>query len=269
MPNNLDPIIQFSHANGFPAQTYEQLFAELRSSCELRYIPQLAHTAEYPVTDNWPHLVDELIADLRKASRPVIGVGHSLGGVITLRAALREPALFSGVILLDPPLLNPLRAAFFYILKCLGLHSYVTFESQARRRRAHWPDAESLRSYLESKPLFRRFQPQALQDYIRYGTVSDDQGLQLAFDPAIEARIYATLPHTFWHFQQPLQVPGVLLYARDSNVVNWFDRWVLKGTTGLEVQCVPGTHLFPFEYPQETALTIKHIIRKIYRGYKG
>ena len=38
---------------------------------------------------------------------PVIGVGHSIGAIVTLRAALRDPGKFRALVLIDPVLFVP------------------------------------------------------------------------------------------------------------------------------------------------------------------
>ena len=43
----------------------------------------------------------------------IIGIGHSLGGILTFLAAYRRPELFKGIIMLDPPqLMGPLLFSF-------------------------------------------------------------------------------------------------------------------------------------------------------------
>ena len=58
-------------------------------------IEKFGHDPKYPVTDNWPHLVEQL-ADfarerVKRAGGPVFLVGHSLGGVVAIRAAVQRP----------------------------------------------------------------------------------------------------------------------------------------------------------------------------------
>ena len=77
----------FAHANGFPSATYGKLFAALGADFQVTHLEQHAHDPRFPVTDNWPNLVDELIHHLREQPEPVWGVGHSLGGVLHYHAA--------------------------------------------------------------------------------------------------------------------------------------------------------------------------------------
>ena len=62
-------IIHFSHANGFPASTYRTIFAELADDYEIRSVERFGHDPRYPVTRDWPHLVDQLLDDI--AQRPL------------------------------------------------------------------------------------------------------------------------------------------------------------------------------------------------------
>ncbi len=57
-------IIHFSHANGFPASTYRTIFAELADDYEIRSVERFGHDPRYPVTRDWPHLVDQLLDDI-------------------------------------------------------------------------------------------------------------------------------------------------------------------------------------------------------------
>jgi pimeloyl-ACP methyl ester carboxylesterase len=68
------------------------------------YLDRVGHSNEFPVTENWHYLVEEVIASVQaNASTPVIALGHSLGGVLSLLAAIEKPALFKAVIMLDSP----------------------------------------------------------------------------------------------------------------------------------------------------------------------
>ena len=50
------------------------------------------HNPAYPVTANWPHLVQN-DRHFGLHSEPVILLGHSLGGILSLMAASRRPDL--------------------------------------------------------------------------------------------------------------------------------------------------------------------------------
>ncbi len=101
-------LIIFSHANSFPAGTYGVLFKSLRSrGFGVKAVDKFGHDPAYPVSNNWPHLVQQLADFARhevdKAGEPAFLVGHSLGGFLSLMAAARHPELARGVLLIDSP----------------------------------------------------------------------------------------------------------------------------------------------------------------------
>jgi alpha-beta hydrolase superfamily lysophospholipase len=89
--------IVFSHANGFGASTYRVLFdAWRKAGWQVHALDKFGHDPKYPVTSNWPHLRDQLTDFVRReVGGPVVFVGHSLGGYLSLlvpRAGARRRA---------------------------------------------------------------------------------------------------------------------------------------------------------------------------------
>ena len=102
----LRPTLVFSHGNGFPAGTYSALFKVWREAgWQVQALERFGHDPKFPVTSNWPHLRDELIAFIEglPSASPVWLVGHSLGGLLSLMVACWKPRLVQGIVLLDSP----------------------------------------------------------------------------------------------------------------------------------------------------------------------
>ena len=130
-------ILHFSHANGFPAGTYRVLFEALSAHYDVRSIDRIGHNPDYPVTDNWRHLEAELIHYFEHHYRqPVIAVGHSLGGLLSLMVAVKRPDLVKALIMLDSPALSPLEANGLRLVKRLGLVDKVTPAGRTEGRRS-------------------------------------------------------------------------------------------------------------------------------------
>jgi surfactin synthase thioesterase subunit len=84
-------MIFFAHANGFPAKTYTKLFSLLEDEFEIGFIEKIGHNPKFPVTDNWDCLKNELREEIEKRySQPIIGIGHSLGGILQSRSFTNE-----------------------------------------------------------------------------------------------------------------------------------------------------------------------------------
>lgn len=215
------------------------------------YIDRIGHCEQFPVTENWYDLVHEVIHSVEnQADKPVIGLGHSLGGVLSLLAAVERPDLFKMVIMLDSPLLGPVKSSVIRLAKSMGFIDRITPAYQTKGRRNHWRNEDQLRHYLQDRPLFKGFHPDCLQDYIDYGLEKNQQGYQLRFDRHIEYLIYRTLPHSLSQYQGRLQIPSAVIYGQQSNVVDKMDLAYMKKKFGIRAFEITGTHMFPFENPQ-------------------
>lgn len=256
-------IIQFSHANGFPGSTYRTLYSLLEDEFEIHYIDILGHNPKFPVSDNWTTLAHELIAELesQKLKNPVIGVGHSLGGAITLFAAILRPDLFKMIVLLDTPVLAYPRALLVQLFKNLGQTQWITPGGRVKRRKTTWQSIDEVITFFKTRPLFKHFNEQCLRDYAVYGTVESKEGLKLKFDPSVESTIYLTLPHNYAKYKHKLKVPGVALIGEESKLISNLDIRSMRKNFHLHCELVPGGHLFPFEYPVETAEAIKAAVK--------
>ena len=250
-------MIHFAHGNGFPALCYSQLLKALQRRYECTYVDMIGHTSKYPVTENWDYLVDELIHNiqrenaLKKNNSPIIAVGHSLGGVLTLLAAHQKPELFHRVVMIDAPVLNQIKSKIVRLAKSLGVIDNLTPARAARRRRQYWKNQDELYQYLKEKPLFNTFTEACLQDFMRFGVEKKENGYQLRFDPQTEYLIYRTIPHHLPSYLKKLSVPVILIYGDQSTVVSRFDVLYMKGS-----------HMLPMESPELLAEIIFKAVDK-------
>ncbi len=260
------PVLHFAHGNGFPSPCYRQMLKPLEAFFDCCYIDKIGHADAFPVEDNWTALVDELCASVRAQSKvPVFAVGHSLGGVLSVLAALKAPELFHAVVLLDAPLLSQTRSRALKWFKATGLIDKITPAGRTRARRSHWEDKEEMRRYFRRRELFKRFDAACLEDYIEYGMKHDETGYCLRFNPAIEYQIYRTIPHELQQTPKTLTVPTTLIYGDQSDVVHMLDRRYMSKKYGIQMLKTKGTHMFPFEYPMVTANTILAVLQKTHR----
>lgn len=254
------PTIVFSHANGFPSGTYRVLFEQWRAAgFEVHAIEKFGHDPRFPVTNNWPHLRDQLVEFIRhEAGGPVFLVGHSLGGYLSLMAASRRPDLALGLVLLDSPLISGWKARALQVVKVAGLGDRVTPAKVSVRRREHWLSSAEAFEHFAAKPAFARWAPGVLADYIKSGTEPQGKGRGLAFDRAIETAIYTSLPHHLARVLRthPLQCPLAFVRGTESDEVKRVGMAATKRLAHGRVSSIPGGHLFPLEHPQETAAEV-------------
>ncbi|MGI9283184.1 MAG: alpha/beta fold hydrolase [Endozoicomonas sp.] len=255
--------IHFCHANGFPAPVYRQFLTPLENQFQIQYLECHGHNPDYPVSDHWEHLVDELIDQLeRRYDQPVIGLGHSFGGTLTWFASRRRPDLYKAVVLLDAPLMTPLDSGYIRMAKKLGIIGRITPSRRASERKAQWDDRQEALDYFRTKSLFAQFDERCLEDYVDYGLNCHSDGFSLKFDPAIEAAIFANLPDRFPSAEKP-GVPSSMIYGEGSDLLSRRRVWVHRYLTGLEMQSTPGGHLFPLEYPEASVKSVQRMIERL------
>lgn len=256
----------FSHGNSFPASTYRVMLDSLRArGFVVHAIEKYGHDPDYPVTDNWPHLVRQLADFVRQRSAEQPGqkpwlVGHSLGGLLSLMCAARHPELARGVVMLDSPVLGGWRASALRVVKRTPLIDRISPSGVARRRRNEWDDRQAVFEHFRAKPLFARWHEQVLHDYVNHGTIDDEGCWRLAFDPVIESRIYATVPHNLDRLlrKHPLQCPVAFVGGLES--VEMRQAGSLDATAeiaGGRVTMIEGSHLIPMEHPRAVAAAIE------------
>jgi pimeloyl-ACP methyl ester carboxylesterase len=257
-------ILHFSHANGFPSQSYKVMLNVLSEHYDVRWVDKMAHHPDYPVTDNWPHLMDELIHYFESNyDRPVIAVGHSLGGVLSFMVAKARPDLVKQVILLDAPVLDRLGSVVVRLAKTLGFVDYITPAGRTEGRQDRWDNTEQALEYFKGKSLFKKVDDRCLKDYIRYGTEPYDNGIRLTFCAHTEVKIYRTLPHNLHKKSKELKIPSAMIYGTDSNVVMPMQLTYMKNKVGMYIDKLTGSHLYPLECPEKSAEKIHQVIEHL------
>lgn len=278
-------LIIFSHANSFPASTYGVLFKSLRArGFSVRAPEMFGHDPRYPVTSNWPHLVQQLAdfaaPEIERHGQGAWLVGHSLGGFLSLMCAARHPQLggqrVQGVLLIDSPVLGGWRARALELAKRTQLVGSISPGKISRKRRNAWPDAQAAWDHFAHKRAFMRWDPQVLRDYIDCGThdESTPQGMRrvLAFDRDVETAIYNTLPHNLDRLlrRHPLACPVAFIGGSASLEMKQVGMAMTRKLVGPDhperLRMIEGSHLFPMERPQETAAAIETALKAMRSG---
>lgn len=261
-------LIIFSHGNSFPAATYNVLFKNLRSrGFVVKALDKFGHHPDYPVTNNWPHLVAQLAEfaqrEVDKAGEAAFLVGHSLGGFLSLMCAARNPQLTRGVLLLDAPLLGGWKATALNAMKLTPLVGSLSPGAVSRRRRNTWPTREAVLEHLRHKKAFAKWDPQVLADYVTHCTHDVDGQRVLSFDRDIETSIYNTLPDNLDRLlkRHPLKCPVGFIGGRQSLEMKQVGMAMTIQVTKGRTMMLDGSHLFPMERPVATAAAIEAALR--------
>jgi pimeloyl-ACP methyl ester carboxylesterase len=263
------PILHFAHANSYPAGTYRLFFESLREHYDVRALPMHAHNPSYPVDDGWKSLARELSDTLAEEYKePVILVGHSLGGILSLRAAQNRPDLARCVVLLDSPIVGGWRAAALRIMKVFNIEHKKAPSRYSVKRRNLWPDRASSYQHFSSKRVFAAWPPEVLKDYVEHGLIEnqekEENGVSLRFSRETETAIYRTIPHDLGHLtQQNFPVKVGFVGGIDSVECRLAGLEATKRLVGNNFIQILGGHLFPMSTPKAAAEATHKMIEKI------
>ncbi|SFU62608.1 alpha/beta fold hydrolase [Pseudoduganella namucuonensis] len=259
------PKLHFSHANSYPAGTYRRLFELLGEHYDIQALDMHAHNPQYPVQTGWPHQVKELVDELTaRYTEPVILVGHSLGGMLSLMVAATRPDLVRCVLMLDSPVVAGWRAMLLRVMRRLPIADRLSPARFSARRRNVWPDAQAAYEHFASKDIFQAWAPGVLQDYIDAGLKPHPEGVQLRYSRENETEVYRALPHHIGALvKRGLRVPAGFIGGTESVENRQAGLEATRRLVRRNMRMVPGGHLFPMEDPQMTAAAAHEMIVRL------
>lgn len=178
-----DPPVLFVHATGFHARCWDQVIAQLPGQhCYAVDMRGHGRSHKPPPPYPWRRFADDLVVLGRALGlHGAIAAGHSMGGHSVTYAAALDPALFAGLLLIDPVIMP----REFYVGLWAGEHF-------AARRRDRWASPDEMYERFKSRSPFDRWDLAVLRDYCDYGLLraEDGDGFVLACPPVIEASVY-------------------------------------------------------------------------------
>ncbi|MDW7693205.1 alpha/beta hydrolase [Flammeovirgaceae bacterium SG7u.111] len=251
--------IQFSHSNGFPASSYQHFF-KLLAPYPVTAVERFG-MGKYQIKNDWKPLVAELIDDIEsKHSKPVIGVGHSLGGVLTAWAAIERPDLFAKIIFIDPPLFRPFKRFVMRSASLMGITDKVVPPARStKKRRSVFESKEQAYELWKHKKLFKNFDDQCFQDYVEYGLSPSAKGVELIIPPNLEYKIFTLTPAIIG--SADFSMPSYFLYSGKLKTVEAKDlAWLKKKFKKTQFMPYDGGHMYPMEEPEKAAGLIKGLI---------
>jgi len=262
------PPLHFAHGNGFPPATYRKLIEVLREGA---HVASMEARPLWPGSDprslsNWPELARDLKQELeRRGLRGSVGVGHSLGAVITLLAAAEDPRLFKAVVAIDPVVLAGWTSILWGTMKTVGVGDRLPLVRGARNRRRHFPDRDAARAAYRHRRMFRAWDEETLDDYLAHALVpAPDGGLTLRYPRSWEARIFRLSPHNVWPQLRRLQVPTLFIQGEHSDSFSSTAvSKVLREVPGARVSLFKGYgHCVPMECPESVGETILEFLEE-------
>ena len=219
---------------------------------------------------DWRPFSDDLLRFLTTGGLgPAIGVGHSIGGIVTLRAALRDPGKFRALVLLDPVLYVPSFLVMWNLIRALGLgnKTHPKIAGALKRRRA-FDNLELVFRGYRSREVFKYISDENLRAYIAgIAKPKADGGFELAYSPEWESHIYLTGLWDFdlWRELPKLQIPTLIIRGAETDTfLEKAADLVKKRNPKIQIKTLEkSTHLLPLEYPQKIFYFIRAFLADI------
>ncbi|MEN6474446.1 MAG: alpha/beta hydrolase [Syntrophaceae bacterium] len=211
---------------------------------------------------NWMILAQDLkVFCERLGLQAPLMVGHSMGATVITLAAGAFGLKASGMILIEPIFLPE---DFYGVQLSVDQHPLA---SKSIKRRNHWDSGEEALAYLKSRSLFKNWDSEMLDLYVRYGLREvQTGGLNLTCSPEREAALFmGGMLYDPWPILANVPCPVLVVEGGASENRHYID---LKKATTLFPQgsytLVQGAgHLIPMEQPQTTAALIDGFLERI------
>lgn len=263
--------LHFLHANGYPPECYKPFFELLQTQYHVfgMYLRPLWKDSKPEELKSWHPLSDDLLQFLSSQPTPVIGVGHSIGAIVTLRAALRDPGKFKALVLIDPVLLVPRFLLLWKVIKSLGLGDRLhPLIPGAKKRRRTFDDLDTLYRRYRDRDVFRYISNENLRIYIEGITrPTNDGNYELVYSPDWEAQIYRTWMQDFdiWRELPNLKVPAIFIRGAETDTFMEPAAKLVKRKQPKAwiVSLEKSTHLLPLERPQEVFDIMQSFLREV------
>ena len=261
------PVLHWAHANGFNAQTYGPLLAPLAGDFDVYAADARGHglstlaadPAQYP---GWTQYRNDLIGVVEhlcdKAGGKIWLGGHSMGGCASVMAASIRPDLVAGLVLADPVIVP--RSARVLARMMFRNQGGFALAANAAKRRADWPDAETVKKAYTGRGAFRTWQDGFLEAYVDGGVrpLNGDgvNTVTLACAPAWEAANFDDQRHNSTGPARRLKVPFTLMVAESGSTT----RSVLSfrmARAPKKIEVIAGSsHFLPMELPDRVRAEI-------------
>ena len=262
-----EPILHLLHGNGFASGVWRPLAESMPPLWTLMSSDLPGHGLTPVINASWPDwndMADRLAQNVvSKAGRPVVGIGHSMGGVITLLMAAKYPSLFKQIVLLDPVLFPSHMLIGQRVVYSTGLWGKLPLVKKTMERQSVWNDRQHMKESLRQKALYKDWHPSALDGFCETGSRDTDNGVELACLPSWEAKIFGSAPAGLWAAIRSVSVPVHILVADHGfGFIPASVERAKRLNPHISSELFGGSHCFPMERPAETAAAIQAVLRK-------
>ncbi len=279
------PLFLFAHANGYPPEAYRTFLLPFLDDFQ---VMALSLRPFWPGSDpdclkDWKLFRDDYLVFLKELEsdqrlsghskvgfNQVIGVGHSVGAMTTLMAAIERPEIFRALVLIEPVLFPYWKGIVMRAQAPFNLmRKYYPLIRGTLRRKVNFPSREVMFTNYRRKSIFKGLSDPVLRDYVA-GLASDnlDGTVNIKYSSAWEARIYETsgLADAYvWKNLPKVTCPVLVLRGENSETLKprVIKRMAKKLPEGQAYTQQGAGHLLPLELPDRAASLTVNFLKSV------
>ena len=157
--DNQSKTLHFLHGNSITPQSYSKLLNSFSNRFLVKYflLRPLWYKEKMPNFKNWNIFLDDYLDSIKNEDN-IVGVGHSIGGNLLLKAALKKPEKFTKIILLDPTFLVPFKIRVWNMFSFFNLQSiFLPLIKSAKNKIMHYNSIDDIYLSYRKKKIFSNF----------------------------------------------------------------------------------------------------------------
>ena len=244
--------IHFLHGNSFTPNSYKNLLDGLsnRGIVKTSLLRPLWTKDDLVKFSNWDIFLDDYLDSIKGESN-IVGVGHSIGGNLLLKAAIKQPERFDKIILLDPTFFVPKTIMLWKIISLFKMQSYVLpYINRAQNKKMNYSSIEEMFKAYRGYKVFSKFSDEDLLLLVNSLVKIKKNKVELIFDNEWDAQIYRTglVNDMFiWKYISDLNVQTMIIRAEHSDVfLRKTSKYVIAKNKSVVIKdIINSDHLFP------------------------
>ncbi len=246
--------LNFAHANGFNAQTYQSILTPIAGELHVHACDQRGHglstlSTQPGLPRGWTIFRDDLIAYLGHiSSDPVLLSGHSMGATASFMAAAAAPERARALVLFEPVFVAPVETA--------NANPGPSLADRALKRRNAFPSFEAALTAYAGRGIFASWSERMLEDYLHGGLEQDEDGTwKLTCAPAWEAECFRETPMKFSALARDVRCPITIVHGTiNSTSFDGEISAIVAARPDTRVVRVEGaSHFLPMQHPEIVA----------------
>lgn len=262
-----DINIHLLHGNSFTPNSYIKLinYLSIIGHVKTSVLRPLWKTDKSLIFSNWDIFLNDYLNDIKNEQK-IIGIGHSIGGNILLKAAIKMPQNFEKIILLDPTFFTPNRIRLWKIISFFNLQSkFLPLIDYAENKRMSYDNIDEMYNNYRRYKVFSKFSDEDLKILVNSLIYKEQEKIKLLFDNKFDAHIYRTslINDMFiWKNIKNLKIETLIIRAEASDVfLKSTSKLVAKKNSCIKIVSLENSdHLFPINNYKKTFEIINSFI---------